>query len=130
MKKYRLRWGREAIEVDEQRTTSVLTNGVLGGKKLSMFRTDQVISLLTIFFQRLMGWGLGDLRIVFPKQSLKPVLVDHGSRLYGFDAQSRADVEWMTTRLDPIPFGCEASDTAHRRGNSASAPRPVPSGWA
>jgi hypothetical protein len=106
-----------------------LTNGVLGGKKPSMFRTDCLTSWVVFLFRWLIEWLLGNGDVAcFERAILRPVPVDNGLRSHGFDAQSRADIEWMTTRLDPVPFGCLAVVAMLWHGDSPSASRPAPPG--
>jgi hypothetical protein len=120
---------KKAREVGEQRTSFGLTNGVLGSKKPSMFRTDPMISWVALLFQWLMGWLLGDRNIAcLERPLLAPVLVHGNLRSCGFDAQSRTDIEWMTTRLDRVPFGCLAALAMPWHGDSPSASRPAPPG--
>jgi hypothetical protein len=128
-----------SIEVDEQRTPSVLTNDVLGSKKSLMFQTDQIDPFLIVLFRRLAGWFLGsdiagsDIAgwdIAGWERSVQPMPVENGLQLRGFGSQSRSDIEEMTPRLDPVPFGCLAFDPALRHGIASPASRPAPPGWA
>jgi hypothetical protein len=102
-----------------------------------MFRTNQMICLLSLVFQQLVGWLLGDvvmarLQQFLQQKSLQTVPVEGGSRSRGFGSQSvpgRTNVEGMTMWLDPDPFDRAALDSMFWHGGLTPASRPAPPGW-
>jgi len=115
-----------------------------------MFRTDQAFFLLTILLRRLLGWLCGNLDIAHRELFWKRVPVGAGSPSFGVGRQNcqgqpdyhgrqscqdladqdLADIGWITTRLDPIPLGCDASGQAPWCGGSMPVARPAPPGRA
>jgi hypothetical protein len=102
-----------------------------------MFRFDATILLLITLLRRLLvrlcgTWGVasGSLsRAVVPAHAVARSF-DARQQNGGLNRQGQADIEWITTRLDPIPLGCDASINAQEQGGSMPASRPAPPGWA